>query len=149
MRCDIKVVVFSAHAEDEIIGAALLAGVHAYLLKGSAASLLTAAVRAVGAGASWLDPAIYKRFCLPSKKASAARFEKMELTRSLSPREAEVAALLSEGLSNQQIAVKLFLCKDTVKSHVRKIIKKLDARGRTDVAVTFGKMQRLKIGAFC
>lgn len=134
-----KIVVFSAHDEDEHLIAALNAGVHAFICKGSSAELLKDALRSVAAGACWMDPIIARRLIEITAEYAAESMNDpgaLEVpVGTLSEREVEVLWLLTKGMGNRQIAAKLSVSTDTVKSHVRHILDKLNATSRTDAAV--------------
>ncbi len=116
---------------DEYVYHALKAGASGFLLKDATREQLTGAVRAVAAGETLLAPAVTKRliedFCSgPDPGATAG---------SLSERELGVVRLVAQGLSNAEIAARLFLSEATVKSHVARILAKLGLRDRVQVAV--------------
>lgn len=116
-----RVIVLTTYDTEADIIAAVEAGASGYLLKDAPADDLVAAVRAAAAGQSALAPAVTDRL-----------IERMRTpATSLSVREAEVLALVADGLSNQQIAQRLFLSQATVKSHLVHIFAKLDADSRT------------------
>lgn len=106
---------------DSALHEAVRAGARGFVLKSSAASRLTDALRAVAAGGTYVDPGL-----------AAALAEGGELQRlgSLSPRELEVLELLADGLNGQLIAERLFLSPETVRTHVRNATSKLGARTR-------------------
>lgn len=116
-----RVIVLTTYDTEADIMAAVEAGAAGYLLKDASPEELIAAVRAAAAGQSALAPAVTERL--------------MERVRtpgtSLSAREAEVLTLVAVGLSNQQIARKLFVSQATIKSHLVHIFAKLDADSRT------------------
>lgn len=116
-----RVVVLTTYDTEADIIAAVEAGASGYLLKDAPADELVAAVRAAAAGQSALAPAVTDRL-----------IERMRTpATSLSVRETEVLTLVADGLSNQQIAQRLFLSQATVKSHLVHIFAKLDADSRT------------------
>lgn len=135
-----KVLVLTSHSSDQEIFAALGAGAHGYCLKTVSSQQLATAIQAVAEGAGWLDPAIANRVLgayggsrppagpLKGKNRSGANTP-------LSPREVEVLRLVSAGLSNQQIAERLGLGLETVKTHMRHIMEKLVVSDRTEAAV--------------
>jgi len=120
---------------DEYVYHALKAGASGFLLKDATREQLTSAVRAVSAGETLLAPAITRRliedFCRdPAPGAPAA-----DVTGRLSERELGVVRLVAQGLSNAEIAARLYLSETTVKSHIAHILAKLDLRDRVQVAV--------------
>lgn len=136
-------IVFSSSSESEDVFEALTAGAKAYILKGTSINLLLAAIRAVGAGASWLDPGIAKRAIevITTAYVSSRTKPIKGAYGNLSDREAEVLHLLCDGLPNDGIAKALFISRETVKTHVRHIMEKLQVRTRTEAAV-----QGIKLG---
>ncbi|MFF2053019.1 response regulator [Leifsonia sp. NPDC058194] len=130
------VLVLTTYADDESILAALRAGARGYLTKDAGRAELAAAVRAVASGQSTFAPEVGARIVSsltsappPSRKASAgaavhARFP------ALTPREAEVLALVGDGRSNPEIAAALFVSVATVKTHINAIFAKLAVRDR-------------------
>ncbi len=119
-------IVFTAYDTDERILGALRAGARGYLLKGASRTEIFDAVRAVHSGGSLLQPAITNRLL--------DRIDREPDTESLTPRELEVLKLLAEGLSNREIATRLFVTERTVKFHVSSILDKLGAENRTEAA---------------
>jgi DNA-binding NarL/FixJ family response regulator len=130
-----RVLVLTTFDLDEYVYAAMRAGASGFLLKDARREQLTAAVRAVVAGETLVDPAITRRlvedFCErppPSAGTPPAASE-------LSERELEVARAVARGLSNAEVAKELFLGETTVKSHVAKILAKLSLRDRVQIVV--------------
>ncbi|AZI58783.1 DNA-binding response regulator [Nakamurella antarctica] len=116
-----RVLILTTYDSEADILAGIEAGASGYLLKDAPPEELTAAVRAAAGGQSALAPAIALRL-----------MQRMRLpSQSLSSREAEVLALVAEGLSNKQISQHLFLSQATVKSHLVHIFTKLGVDSRT------------------
>ncbi len=118
----IRIIVFTVYDTDERILSAIKAGAKGYLLKGAAREELFNAVRVVYAGGSLLQPVVASRLMAHISKDSAQ----------LTPRELEVLQLLGQGLTNQEIATRLFISERTVKFHVSAILSKLGATNRTE-----------------
>ena len=119
---------------DEYVYHALKAGASGFLLKDASREQLTGAVRAVAAGETLLAPVITRRliedFCrgpAPGSPVAGAG--------GLSERELGVVQLVAQGLSNAEIAARLYLSEATVKSHIARILAKLGLRDRVQVAV--------------
>ena len=119
---------------DEYVYQALKAGASGFLLKDASREQLAGAVRAASTGETLLAPAITRRliedFCAgpaPGTMAAAAG--------RLSERELGVVRLVAQGLSNAEIAAQLYLSEATVKSHIARILAKLDLRDRVQIAV--------------
>ncbi|HEY9790508.1 MAG TPA: response regulator transcription factor [Candidatus Obscuribacterales bacterium] len=131
-------VIFSSSSSESDIIDALISGASAYVLKGTSIALLVLAIKAVASGASWLDPAIAKTVLhgLAERRPNRAQPEVKELAGDiLSPRETEVLSLLCNGLANKDIAQTLVISGETVKTHVRHIMEKLQVKTRTEAAM--------------
>jgi DNA-binding NarL/FixJ family response regulator len=120
---------------DEYVYRAMKAGASGFFLKDAKRDQLAAGIRTVASGDALLAPAITRRlvedFCRrppPSAAPSAA-------AEALSPRELEVLTLLARGMSNAEIAGELFLSEATVKSHVARLLHKLELRDRVQAVV--------------
>lgn len=124
-----RVLVFTTYEADDQILAAIEAGAVGYLLKSALAEELTAGVRAVAAGQAVLAPSIAAQ--LVSRVASSRTAAQGVAVPRLTPREAEVLALVADGLSNPGIASKLVIGESTVKTHLLHVFEKLDVSDRT------------------
>lgn len=141
---DCKVLVFTSRDSEEDVFAALGAGADAYCMKGASPEQLTSAIKAVNEGAAWLDPAIAKTVlgAINNRKKEKEQTKDLEIkTKSdfadlLTNRELEVLKLIVEGLSNPQIAERLYITRATAKAHVHSILQKLCVDDRTQAAVT-------------
>jgi DNA-binding NarL/FixJ family response regulator len=128
----IRVLILTTYADDEAILPALRAGAAGYLTKDTTGEALFAAIREVAAGRTVLDAAVQARLVAMLRgptapaAADAAAGELEELT----PREVDVVRLVAEGLSNRQIARRLFVGEATVKTHLNHVLGKLDVEGR-------------------
>lgn len=127
-----KILVVTTFENDEYVYEALRAGADGFLLKRARPAEIVNAVRLVAEGESLLFPAAVRRLAAEygTNKARAA----MELA-SLTEREEEVLRLMARGLSNAEIAAKLVVGVETVKSHVSAILAKLRARDRTQAVI--------------
>jgi DNA-binding NarL/FixJ family response regulator len=137
-----RVLMLTSHSEDADLFSAFASGADGYCLKDIARELLESAVRCVGSGAAWLDPAIAGRVLAASTVARrlpagnhASAQERKNPALDLTEREHDVLSLLVEGMSNQQIAKELTVSPETVKSHVSHILEKLNVSDRTQAAV--------------
>ena len=121
---------------DEYVYDALRAGASGFLLKDVTAERLFDAVRVVAAGDALLAPAITRRligeFALMRPKPDAAPVAAFA---ALTPRETQVLRLVAEGLSNPEIAARLVVTEETVKTHVSRMLNKLGLRDRTQAVV--------------
>ena len=119
---------------DEYVHAALRAGAAGFLLKDTPPRELARAVHVLARGEAMLSPRIIKRLLSTFSTGDAASTARRRLAQ-LTDREREVAAAVARGLSNAEIASDLYLSASTVKVHVGRIMTKLDAANRTQVAI--------------
>lgn len=123
-----RVVVLTTYAEDADILAALRAGALGYLTKDAGRTQIAYAVRAAAAGQSVLDPAVQRR--LVEAAAGGAPPADGPLPDGLTAREADVLRLIASGLSNREIAKRLYVTEATVKSHINRLFAKTGVRDR-------------------
>jgi DNA-binding NarL/FixJ family response regulator len=114
------VLIFTAYSERSLLGRGLDSGAKGYILKEAPHDALLRAIERVAAGDGYVDPAL-----MPDVLAANKRDDM------LTGREREILQLLSNGMSNADVAAKLFISQETVKSHVRHILTKLEADTRT------------------
>ncbi|MFF3394325.1 response regulator [Streptomyces sp. NPDC002669] len=132
----VKVLVLTTFDLDEYVYEALRAGASGFLLKDASADELAHAVRVVAAGEALLAPNITKRLIAEFARVSATpRPPAKGRAGDLTERETEVLSLIAQGLSNAEIAVRLVVAEQTVKTHVGRILLKLGLRDRTQAAV--------------
>ena len=131
-----KVLILTTFDLDEYVFDALRAGASGFLLKDVTAEHLFEAVRVVAAGEALLAPAVTRRliseFAKTRRPASATAPAALA---ALTPRETEVLRLVAEGLSNPEIAARLVVTEETVKTHVSRVLAKLGLRDRTQAVV--------------
>src|SRR6266567_2653918 len=131
-----KVLILTTFDLDEYVFDALRAGASGFLLKDATAERLFEAVRVVAAGEALLAPAVTRRliseFARIRPPAAAAAPTALA---ALTPRETEVLRLVAAGLSNPEIAGRLVVTEETVKTHVSRVLGKLGLRGRTQAVV--------------
>ncbi|WP_136611437.1 response regulator [Sinomonas albida] len=137
-----RIIILTTFDLDEYAFAGLQAGASAFLLKDVAPSELVHAVRLVASGDAVVSPRVTQRLLetyVRSEGAAVGRPEAQPdpLLADLTPRELEVLRAICEGLSNAEIAHRLYLSEATVKSHVRRILSKLHLRDRVQ-AVVYG-----------
>jgi DNA-binding NarL/FixJ family response regulator len=131
----VKVVVLTTYADDRSVLDALRAGALGYLTKDAGAAEIQQALHRVAGGQAVLDPAVQLHLVeaiadgVPSVPATAP------LPDGLTPREAEVLTLIAAGLSNAEIADRLVVAEQTIKTHVSRILMKLGLRDRTQAVV--------------
>jgi NarL family two-component system response regulator LiaR len=133
-----RIIMLTSHDNDRDIFAALGAGADGYCLKEVSGTQLVMAIRAVADGVAWLAPGVASRVlraCATVSPTSDSSAKISAMASPLSQRELEVLKLVVEGLSNQEIADKLILSVETVKTHMRHIMEKLAVSDRTQAAV--------------
>jgi DNA-binding NarL/FixJ family response regulator len=133
-----RVLILTTFDLDEYVFDALRAGASGFLLKDVTAERLFEAVRVVAAGDALLAPAVTRRLIgeftrLRPRSRGAPTAPGLA---SLTPRETEVLKLVAEGLSNPEIAARLVVTDETVKTHVSRMLSKLGLRDRTQAVVT-------------
>ena len=114
-----SVLMFTAYGERSLLARGLESGAKGYILKESHHQSLLRAIERVASGEGYVDPALMPDFLSRER-------EEM-----LTPREREILQLLADGMSNADVASRLFISQETVKSHVRHILAKLEADTRT------------------
>ena len=128
------VLILTAYDNDQYILALLEAGAAGYLLKNIKGSDLVNAIRAVHAGEAVLHPAIARKV-FNSLAASALQADAKAASHDLSDREMEILRWAAKGMSNQDIAKKLFLSRRTVQAHLGNIFRKMDVGSRTEAVL--------------
>jgi DNA-binding NarL/FixJ family response regulator len=127
-----RVIALTTYADEPTVLAALRAGARGYLTKDAGAEEISRAIAAVARGEAALDHAVQHHVVGAVVQAQDAP----ALPDGLTPREAEVLTLIADGLSNQEIAVRLVVSPATIKSHVNRVFSKIGARDRAQ-AVTY------------
>jgi DNA-binding NarL/FixJ family response regulator len=117
---NVSVLIFTAYSERSLLARGLDSGAKGYILKEAPHDTLVRAIEKVAGGDSFIDPALMPTFL------SGKEREDM-----LTAREREILQLLADGMSNADVAQRLFISQETVKSHVRHILAKLEADTRT------------------
>jgi NarL family two-component system response regulator LiaR len=128
---DARILVLTMYTHDEYLLAALKAGADGYLLKDAPSEHVVDAIKAVSRGESMIAPRMTKKLVKMHLQQTQIRKEDSNLTE----REQEVLIGLVEGLSNKEIAEKLFISDKTVKIHVSKIFKKLEVKSRSQAVI--------------
>ncbi|MEV6341318.1 response regulator transcription factor [Nocardia vinacea] len=130
---EVKVVVLTTFELDEYVFEAMRAGATGFLVKHTEPADLVRAIRVVAAGDALLSPGVTRRliaeFSAHAKQPPPAAFTE------LTDREREVMTLVAEGLTNAEIGERLFMSPATARTHVSRILMKLDARDRTQLVV--------------
>ncbi|MGW1890513.1 response regulator [Streptomyces sp. NPDC002004] len=132
----VRVLVLTTFDLDEYVYEALRAGASGFLLKDASADQLAEAVRVVAAGDALLAPGITRRLIAEFSRLEPAPRGGLGIrVGDLTERETEVLTLIAQGLSNGEIAARLVVAEQTVKTHVGRILLKLGLRDRTQAAV--------------
>jgi two-component system response regulator DevR len=132
----IKGLILTSYEDDEALFAAIMAGASGYVLKQIRGTDLLDAVRRVAAGQSLLDPAITARV-LDRIRNGAAQPDELK---SLTDQERRILEYVAQGLTNHEIAQKMFLADKTVKNYVSSMLAKLGLERRTQAAVLATKL---------
>jgi len=134
---DSRILILTTFDVDEYVYEALRAGASGFLLKDVPPEQLCWAVRSIAAGDALIDPAVTRRLILRFAGAARAGEDGAVPARlaELTPRELDVLALLAQGRSNSEIATELVVEQSTVKTHVGRILMKLDLRDRVQAVV--------------
>ena len=116
---DVPVILFTAYSDRPLLSRGIESGAKGYVLKEASHETFVRAIEKVAGGDTFVDPALMPAFL------------GKEQTEALTAREREILQLLADGMSNADVAQKLFISQETVKSHVRHILTKLEADTRT------------------
>ncbi|WP_406160954.1 response regulator transcription factor [Streptomyces sp. NBC_01005] len=133
-----KVLMLTTFDVDDYVYEALRAGASGFLLKDAPPADLISAVRVVAAGEALLAPSVTRRLIADFARqgpTGATRSGQSLRLNGLTPRETEVLELIARGLSNQEIAGKLVLAEQTVKTHIGRVLAKLDLRDRAQAVI--------------
>ena len=132
-----RVLILTTFDLDEYVYDALCAGASGFLLKDVTAERLFDAVRVVAAGEALLAPTVTRRLISEfARQRPGAPGPATAQLAALTPRETQVLRLVAEGLSNPEIAARLVVSEETVKTHVSRVLSKLGLRDRTQAVVT-------------
>jgi DNA-binding NarL/FixJ family response regulator len=127
----VKVLTLTRHTEDGYLQQLLQAGARGYVLKQSKSAELLRAIRAVGAGQTYLDPAITEKALTQMRGRGSTRGAATDAN--LSAREAEVLRLIALGYINKEVAARLNLCVKTVEVHKASGMRKMGMKSRVDI----------------
>ncbi|GII77292.1 DNA-binding response regulator [Sphaerisporangium rufum] len=130
-----RILILTTFDLDDYVYEALRAGASGFLLKDASAQQLVEAVRVVAGGEALLAPTVTRRLIAEFARLGAPRSPTVRRLRDLTERETEVLALIAQGLSNAEIAARLVVSEQTVKTHVGRILAKLGVRDRAQAIV--------------
>jgi DNA-binding NarL/FixJ family response regulator len=129
----VQVLVLTTFADDEWVFDAIRSGANGYLLKGTPRLELLRAVKGTAAGQTHVDPAVAGKLFTHISQSAAP--QDTTVSENLSERELEILKLLAQGLTNAEIADRLFLTRGTVRNYVSSILTKLGVEDRTQAAL--------------
>ncbi|HWT93252.1 MAG TPA: response regulator transcription factor [Solirubrobacteraceae bacterium] len=135
LRPDLAIVLYTGDADAELLYEGLDSGARGYALKAGSMEELLAAIKQVAAGLSYVDPRLDRILLSPRATARVPQ---------LSPREREIIGLMAEGHTAEQIGDQITVSVETVRTHVRNVIRKLQARNRVHaiaIALERGEIQ--------
>ncbi len=129
---EVRVIMLTSYAEDELLFEAVAAGASGYILKQIGSEALFQALERVGCGESLLDPSLTRTVLMRLREA--IRKEKADAFRDLTDQELKILPLLAEGKTNREIAREVFLSEKTVRNYVSSILSKLGLSTRAQAA---------------
>jgi DNA-binding NarL/FixJ family response regulator len=132
---DVRVLILTTFDLDEYVYAALRAGASGFLLKDTPPADLLAAIRVVAAGDALLAPAITRRLIAEFANRPEPGVRPIASLSDVTDREREVLTLIARGMSNAEIAERLHVSHATAKTHVSRLLMKLDARDRAQLVI--------------
>ncbi len=132
---DVRVLILTTFEQDDYVFDALRAGASGFLLKRTRPEELIAAVHTIAAGDSLLSPSVTRRVIDRLAQQPTPELGAQGKVDQLTPREREVLKHLARGLSNREIAAELFVEESTIRTHVKKILMKLDLRDRVQAVI--------------
>ena len=130
-----RVLILTTFEQDDYLFGALRAGASGFLLKRTRPEELLAAVQTIAAGESLLSPSVTRRVIDRMAQQPAPDFANASGFADLTPRERDVLGALARGLSNREIGAALFVEESTVRTHVKRILMKLQLRDRVQAVI--------------
>jgi DNA-binding NarL/FixJ family response regulator len=132
---DARVLILTTFEQDDYVFGALRAGASGFLLKRTRPEDLIAAVHTIAAGDSLLSPSVTRRVIHRMAQQPTPNLADQDTLDELTPREREVLELIARGLSNREIAAALVVEESTIKTHVKRILMKLNLRDRVQAVI--------------
>jgi DNA-binding NarL/FixJ family response regulator len=130
-----RVLILTTFEQDDYVFGALRAGASGFLLKRARPEELISAVHTVASGDSLLSPSVTRRVIDRMAQQPTPEFADQAKLDALTPREREVLELIARGLSNREIAAALVVGESTIRTHVKRILMKLDLRDRVQAVI--------------
>jgi DNA-binding NarL/FixJ family response regulator len=130
-----KILILTTFEQDDYIFGALRAGASGFLLKRTRPEELIAAVHTIAAGHSLLSPSVTRRVIDRMAQQPTPELTHRAKLDALTPREQDVLELIARGLSNREIAAALFVEESTIRTHVKRILMKLNLRDRVQAVI--------------
>jgi DNA-binding NarL/FixJ family response regulator len=130
-----RVLILTTFEQDDYVFGALRAGASGFLLKRTRPEELIAAVRTIAAGDSLLSPSVTRRVIDRMAQQPMPEFADQAKLRELTRREREVFELVARGLSNREVARELVVEESTIRTHVKRILMKLELRDRVQIVI--------------
>jgi DNA-binding NarL/FixJ family response regulator len=130
-----RVLILTTFEQDDYVFGALRAGASGFLLKRARPEELIAAVHTIAAGDSLLSPSVARRVIDRMAQQPTPELADQAKLDELTPREREVLGLIARGLSNRELATELVVEEATIRSHVRRILMKLELRDRVQIVI--------------
>ncbi|MFJ5026019.1 response regulator [Streptomyces goshikiensis] len=143
---DLACLMLTSFDDEDALLDAIMAGAAGYVLKQIKGSDLVSAVRTVATGQSMLDPATTARLMQSLRDPEAVKAPDDDRLAALSERERSVLELIGEGLTNAQIAKRLYLSEKTVKNHISRLLDKLGVERRVQAAVIAAQVHEQEPG---
>ncbi len=132
---DVRVLILTTFEQDDYIFGALRAGASGFLLKRTRPEELIAAVHTIAAGDALLSPSVTRRVIERMAQQPTPEMADQARLDELTPREREVLGLIARGLSNREIANSLVVEESTIRTHVKRVLAKLDLRDRVQAVI--------------
>jgi len=133
---EVRIVVLTMHADQDILTEAIRAGANGYLVKDCSTDEIALAIDAVAAGETALSPGLAASMLAEVRRQDGSQQQERVIT----AREEEVLQLIADGCSTPEVAEQLFISQKTVKNHLASIYQKLDARDRTQAVLQAVRM---------
>lgn len=132
---DVKIVLLTIHDDENYVIEVVKAGATGYLLKDIEPGMLIKAIRSVYSGESFIYPTFARRLFYDASNEKKSEISRARGHDTLTMRELEVLQLIGQGLSNQEMAQRLFLSEKTVKNHLTNIFRKIGVSDRTQAVI--------------